>query len=83
MFSKCECSGVRSRRFRSVIEWGTPAVILGLLPKCPFCIAAYIAIGTGLGISISTAAFIRFGLLTLCVVALLFLLMRSLRRSMT
>jgi hypothetical protein len=61
------------------MEWATPAVILALLPKCPLCIAAYIAIGTGIGISVSTAAYIRFGLLMFCVVAVFVLVVRTVR----
>ena len=60
----------------------TPGVMLALIPKCPLCIAAYIAIGTGIGISVSTAAYLRFGLLVICVGALLVLIVRSLRPSM-
>ena len=59
----------------------TPGVMLALIPKCPLCIAAYIAIGTGIGISVSTAAYLRFGLLALCIGSLLFLAVRALRKS--
>ena len=72
-----ECGCSRGRCVR-VIQWSTPGVILALLPKCQLCIAAYIAIGTGIGISVSTAAYIRLGLLGVCLVALFFLVTRSL-----
>ena len=62
----------------NVVKWATPGLILALLPKCPLCIAAYIAIGTGIGISVSTAAYLRLGLLTVCVGSLLVLVMRLL-----
>ena len=75
---KCECSV--GGRWLTVIEWATPGVILALLPKCPLCIAAYVAIGTGIGISVSTAAYVRFGLLAVCVGAMILLVRRSLRR---
>ena len=73
--SKCGCS----IGGREAVAWAIPGVILALIPKCPLCIAAYIAIGTGIGISVSTAAYLRFGLVAVCVVALLVLVVRRFR----
>jgi hypothetical protein len=72
--AKCGCS-----RVRTAIAWATPGVILALLPKCPLCIAAYIAIGTGIGISVSTAAYLRYGILAVGAFSLLLLVVRSFR----
>src|SRR4030095_340203 len=80
--ASCDC-GLRISdcgfRCLTLIEWATPGLILALLPKCPLCIAAYIAIGTGIGISVSTAAYIRLGLLVVCAASLFLLVTRSLR----
>jgi hypothetical protein len=37
-----------------------------LVPKCPLCIAAYLAIGGGLGMSLTTATHLRTALVWLC-----------------
>ena len=73
--SKCGCSVGG----REAVAWAIPGVIIALIPKCPLCIAAYIALA-GIGISVSMAAYIRYGLLTFCVAALLILVVRGFRR---
>ncbi len=55
---------------REASQWLAPSIGLALILKCPMCVAAYVATITGAGISLHTAAGIRWGLLILCISAI-------------
>jgi hypothetical protein len=69
-----------ARRCLDVAGWVIPSAVLAFIPKCPACFAAYLAIGTGLGISITTAANLRMLLIVLSIGLLLFLVARHAHR---
>jgi hypothetical protein len=46
-----------------------PAAILILMPKCPMCLVTYAAL-TGATISMTTAGYLRLGILATCIAAL-------------
>jgi hypothetical protein len=60
--------------------WIVPGAILALIPKCPMCFAAYIALWTGIGLSLSAAIYLRASLLVMSIALILFLAVRSVRR---
>lgn len=47
-----------------------PTLVLALLPKCPACFAAYLALGTGLSVSVAEASFLKTLLIGICVASL-------------
>ena len=69
----------RLRRGREIVGWIVPTATLALLPKCPACVAAYVALATGIGISLPTATYLRAMLVVLCVGSLVFITARRLR----
>jgi hypothetical protein len=66
------------RRVRQFAGWIIPSATLALLPKCPLCVAAYLALATGIGLSLPTATYLRATLVALCVASLSFLAVRQL-----
>ena len=69
----------RLRRGGEIAGWIVPSVTLALLPKCPVCVAAYVAFATGIGISLPTATYLRAMLAVLCVASLVLITARRLR----
>jgi hypothetical protein len=58
------------KRVCGALEWVLPGAIFVAVPKCPACVAAYIALATGVGVSLTAAEHLRLLVLTLCIGAL-------------
>lgn len=68
------------KRGGETAAWIISSATLVLLPKCPACIAMYLALFSGVGISMAGAAGLRMALIVLCVSSLLCLALLRLRR---
>jgi hypothetical protein len=56
-----------ARRCHNIVGWLLPAGGLVMLPKCPACLAAYLALMTGIGISVSAATYLRMLVFIVCI----------------
>jgi hypothetical protein len=56
-----------------------PVAILAVLPKCPACLAAYVALGTGIGLSLTAATYLRMSLIVACVASLILFVVKMIR----
>lgn len=70
------------RRFFAIFQWAIPLATLALVPKCPACVAAYVFLFTGIGLSFQTATMLRWGLIALSVVPLAYLVFNTVRAAL-
>lgn len=55
-----------ARRSSRAASWALPSLGLALVPKCPMCIAAWLALGGSFGVSLTAASYLRSGFVWLC-----------------
>jgi hypothetical protein len=67
----CCASDSKRRRLGSFAGSILPGAVLVLIPKCPFCIIAYVTLISGVGLSIPAAANLRTALIVVSAVCLL------------
>lgn len=69
------------RRGGEAAGWIIPGITLALMPKCPACVAMYVALFSGASISVAGVAWLRMTLLALSVIALFCMAVWRLRRA--
>jgi hypothetical protein len=72
-------TGLFRRAWRGV-QCLFPAALLVLIPKCPLCIAADLALFAGVGVSVTTARWIQVLMVAACLASVLWLAFRHRRR---
>jgi hypothetical protein len=79
--------GAWLRRGREIAGVIVPGAMLALMPKCPMCLAAYVALGTGFTLSYTSANLVMRALTVLCIGTLAFCaasrMVRHLRQKQT
>ena len=70
------------RRGLELAGWLIPGTLLAFFPKCPLCVAGYVALATGLGLSLTVATYLRWTLLLLCAASLTFMARRWIVRML-
>ncbi len=76
---QARASGI-GRKLSKITPSVLPGVLLLLLPKCPFCLAAWLAVATGLSFSATGATWVRAGLLVVWIAGLTHVVLRRVRR---
>ena len=80
----CNCGEshlqARSRRGWDIVAGALSLGMWVCVPKCPLCLAAHVALWTGLGLSLTTAIYLRWALLSASGGLLLYLSVRRISR---
>jgi len=71
-----------AQRGFTLAKFSVPTLILALLPKCPACFAAYVALGTGISVSVAAASFLRTLLIGICIVSLVWIFASAFRSAL-
>ena len=84
MMGQCCTGGERprhpARRLSGAVASLLPGAPLVLLPKCPLCLAGWLTVATGIGVSAAAAQYLEGLVVILCAAALAFSAVRMLRR---
>jgi nitrate reductase gamma subunit len=62
----CACAAHAPRRRWEIAAGVFSVGLWAIVPKCPMCLAAHVAIWSGLGLSLAAATLLRWSLLGLC-----------------
>lgn len=65
------------KRATTLGTWALPVAVLTLIPKCPACVAMYVLLFTGVGISFPAAAAARWVMVGVCIAAIATLSIRA------
>lgn len=79
--SNSTCTWLAS--IKALTQWALPITTLALMPKCPGCVAGYVLLLTGIGVSFTAATAMRWSLIAISIVALAYLTFRMARRACT
>lgn len=66
-----------ARRLSAAAATLLPGAVLVLLPKCPLCLAAWLTVLTGVGVSAATAARLRGISIVFCIAAVAICVVQS------
>lgn len=69
-----------AKRFIKAAGSIIPGIMLVFMPKCPLCVAYYITVVTGSGVSFTTAKYMRIALLLVCISSLAYIIITLLQK---